>query len=386
MSHSLFQPIQLGRYTLQHRVVMPALTRNRALNDHAVDERTVEHYAARAAVPGTLLITEATFVARRNAGIPNWATTPGIWSAEQIQAWKKAFNAVHAQKSVIFLQLWANGRDNDPDLLALRDPSFSYTSASDVPRAGISRAPRPLTHDEIQALVHDFGAAAKAAVNEAGFDGVEFHAAGGRLIDEFFKRATNLRTDEYGGSIENRSRFYLEILGEVVEAVGADRVGVKIAPWVLGSANAGKEGQDDPRPVFTYAVNETRKRHPKLAYLHVLEPRSSDDPRANDFLRNIWAGKPYISDGGYTRETAITRADKDEKALVSFGRYYTSNPDLPIRLEYNIPLTPYDRASFYFDVEGSHLGYNTFEFSEESRRILEARRADHQASLRSVSL
>ncbi|KAI0034459.1 hypothetical protein K488DRAFT_45445 [Vararia minispora EC-137] len=384
MSYNLFKPIQLGRYTLQHRVVMAPLTRNRAFNGHTVDERTVEYYSTRAAVPGTLILTEATFVARRTAGLSNWMSTPGIWAPAQVTAWKRVVDAVHAQGSFIFLQIWAIGRYNDPDLLTSQDPSFEYTSASGIPREGTSRAPRPLTREEIQEYVHDFGTAAKAAVNEAGFDGVEVHAAGGRLLDEFLKKSTNTRTDEYGGSIENRARFLLEVMDEVVEAVGEDRVGVKLTPWILVvliGNTAGEEGQEDPRPIYAYAASEIRRRHPELAYMHVLEAIGLGDRRANDFMREIWAGKPYIADGSYTRESAIAQADKNDEELVSFGRYYSSNPDLPIRLEYNIPLTPYDRDSFYFDVEGSPLGYNTFKFAEESKGFLEARRSIKQASL-----
>ncbi|VDC04744.1 unnamed protein product [Peniophora sp. CBMAI 1063] len=375
MSQShLFQPIQLGRTTLQHRVVMPALTRNRVDKvTRAVGDDVAEHYALRAAVPGTLLITEATFITPKDAAIEAWKHTPGVWSPEQTAGWKKVVDAVHARGSFIYLQIWAIGREANPDILAEVDPTFPYISASGVPVEGHSKAPRTLTHEEIKKYVQLHVRAARAAIDEAGFDGVELDFAGGYLVDEFLKEFTNKRTDEYGGSPENRARFALEILGAVSHGIGADRVGVKLTPWDTTRAK-GYEN-DNPIPTFTYFVSEARRLHPELAYLHVSEPRlgalfgrTAKSTESNGFIREIWRGKPYISNGGYERDEAIKQADANENELIAFGRHYTSNPDLPIRLQYNIPLTPYDYKTFYAELDPA--GYNTFRFAEESKKIL----------------
>ncbi|KAI0314930.1 NADH:flavin oxidoreductase/NADH oxidase [Amylostereum chailletii] len=371
---TLFQPYKLGRINLQHRVIMPALTRNRADRPtHVVGDAVVEHYAQRAAVPGTLLTAEATHIAQQDAGLP-WRGTPGIWSDDQIAGWKKVVDTVHAKGSFIYCQLWTVGRLSDPDILASIDPSFPYLSAGDIPYQGYNKAPRPMTRDEIKQYVQYYADAARNAVEKAGFDGVEIGGAGGYHLDEFLKNYANNRTDEYNGPPENKARFSLKIVDAVVDAVGADRVGIKLSPWATlpGFDNGVKP--DDPRPVFGYLVREIRARHPDFSYIHVLEPRVSGnfvrevrETESNDFLREIWRGKTYIANGGYTRESAMKEAD-EHGSLVSFGRLYTSNPDLPTRLEYDMPLTPYDRSTFY--TEGSPEGYNVYSFAEESKAHL----------------
>ncbi|KZV65445.1 FMN-linked oxidoreductase [Peniophora sp. CONT] len=374
----LFQPIQVGRMSLQHRVVQPPLTRNRVdKNTRVVGDDVVQHYALRATVPGTLIITEATFITPKSAALDNWKYTPGAWTAEQIAGWKKVVDAVHARGSYIVLQLWTHGREVDPDILAALDPTFPYISASGIPAPGRDQHPRAMTQEEIQEYVRLFAQTAKAAVYEAGFDGVEIHAGGGYLLDEFQKVFSNNRTDEYGGSPENRSRFTLEVIDAVAREIGSDRVGMKLTPWDT-TRGKGYENED-PIPTFTYLVTELRRRHPDMAYLHVIEPRFGNvwtgravrAHESNDFLREIWRGKVYIADTGFTRETAIERADANEHDLVAIGRYYTSNPDLPIRLQYNIPLTPYVRESFFAELDP--VGYNTVGYADESKKILAAR-------------
>ncbi|KZV65274.1 FMN-linked oxidoreductase [Peniophora sp. CONT] len=386
----LFQPIQLGRLALQHRVVMPSLTRNRVDKDtRVVGDDVVEHYALRATVPGTLLIAEATYISPKGAAFPTWQYTPGVWTPEQVKAWKKAnmfpafipfhipdvVDAVHAHGSFIILQFWVLGREADPNLLAAIDPTVPYISASGIPVEGRSQSPRALTREEIQEYVSLHAEAAKLAINEAGFDGIEVNAGAGYLLDEFHKEFSNTRTDEYGGCPENRARFTLEVYDAMSRKVGEDRLGIKLMPW---DTTRGKENED-PVPTFSYLVSELRRRHPDLAYLHVVEPRFGPTwtgrpvrgNESNDFLREIWHGKPYIVDSGYTREAAIEEADANEYTLVAFGRHYTSNPDLPIRLQYNIPLTPYVRDTFFAQLDWD--GYNTFGFAEESKKILAAR-------------
>ncbi|KZV68022.1 FMN-linked oxidoreductase [Peniophora sp. CONT] len=393
----LFQPIQLGRLTLQHRVVMPALTRNRIdLKTRVVGDDVVEHYSLRAAVSGTLLITECTYITPKDAAVKVWRCTPGAWSPEQIAGWKKVVDGVHARGSFILLQVWTIGREADPEILAALDPTFPYISASGIPVDTTARPPRAISREEIEEYVLLHANAATAAVSEAGFDGIEIDAGGGYLLDEFLKSFSNDRTDEYGGSPENRARFTLEVVDAVARAVGEDRVGLKITPWDTIRGTGGgtyildptgrhfadesrKIENEDPVPTFSYLVSELRRRHPDFAYIHVPEPRfgSLDFGRtvktheSNDFLHVIWRGKVYISGGGYTRETGMKQADADEHGLIAFGRNYTSNPDLPIRLQYNIPLTPYERETFYAELEPA--GYNTFGIADESKKILAAR-------------
>ncbi|VDB88486.1 unnamed protein product [Peniophora sp. CBMAI 1063] len=374
----LFQPIQVGRMQLEHRVVHPSMTRNRVDKDtRVVGDDVVAHYALRATVPGTLLIAEATYITPKGAAFDLWQHTPGLWSPEQVRAWKKVTDAVHARGSFMILQFWVLGREADPDLLAAMNPPPPYISASGIPIEGRRRAPRALTREEIQEYVRLHADAAKLAINEAGFDGIEVNAGAGYLLDEFQKEFSNTRTDEYGGTPENRARFTLEVYDAMAREIGADRLGIKLMPWdtVRGK---GYENED-PIPTFSYLVSELRRRHPDFAYLHVVEPRFGPTwngrpvkgDESNEFLYEIWKGKPYITDSGYTRETAIAQAESDEHTLVAFGRDYTSNPDLPIRLQYDLPLTPYVRDTFYSQLDPA--GYNTFGFAEESKQILAER-------------
>ncbi|TFK50391.1 NADH:flavin oxidoreductase/NADH oxidase [Heliocybe sulcata] len=361
----LFQPKQIGDITLQHRVVLAPLTRYRASKEHVHGDLAVEYYAQRGSMPGSLLITEATFIAHKAGGYPN---VPGIWSEEQVAAWKRVVDAVHARGSYIYLQLWALGRQASPEQLESEGlPSSTYVSSSDVPLPGQSRAPRPLTTEEVKEWVQLYATAAKNAVHGAGFDGVEVHCANGYLPDQFLQDVCNKRTDEYGGSVENRCRFPLEIMKAVTEAVGTKKTGIRISPW----GTFGGMRMADPRETFGYFVTQLLNRFPELAYIHMIEPRTTGnldvfhvpEGDSNDFIRDIWAPRPIISAGGYTRELALENAETYDD-LVAWGRYYISNPDLPYRLLKNIPLTPYDRDLFY-NIGEAH-GYIDYPFAEES--------------------
>ncbi|VDC02351.1 unnamed protein product [Peniophora sp. CBMAI 1063] len=376
----LFQPIQVGRMQLQHCIVHPSMTRNRVGKDtRVVGDDVVEHYTLRATVPGTLLIAEATYITPKGAAFDLGQHTPGLWTPEQVRAWKKVTDAVHARGSFIIFQFWVLGREADPDLLAAVDPSPPYISASGIPIEGRSRAPRALTIEEIQENVRLHADAAKLAVNEAGFDGIEVNAGARYLLGEFQKEFSNTRTDEYGGTPENRARFTLEVYDAMALEVSVDRLGIKLMPW---DTVRGKDYEnDDPVPTFSYFVSELRRRHLDFAYLHV-EPRFGPTwngrpvkrNESSDFLHEIWKGKPYVTDNGYTRETAIAQAETDEHALVAFGRDYTSDPDLPIRLQYDLALTPLTRDvrdTFYPQLDLT--GYNTSSFAEKSKKILAER-------------
>ncbi|EEB94560.2 hypothetical protein MPER_06606, partial [Moniliophthora perniciosa FA553] len=248
-----------------------------------------EHYAQRASQPGTLLITEATVIHPKSGG---YANVPGIWSDAQIEAWKEVTDAVHEKGSFIYVQLWALGRAAYPAQLQSEDPSYPYVSASDIPlKDRTHEAPRPLTKAEIEEYKGFFVQAAKNAIERAGFDGVELHGANGYLIDQFIQDVANQRTDRYGGSIENRSRFALEVLDAVVKAVGPRKAGIRLSPW----GSYGDMKMQDPKPQFTRFVTEIKKAHRTLAFIHLVEPRADPDPIMAEIPKN-W-NNDFIPDG-----------------------------------------------------------------------------------------
>ncbi|KAK6978227.1 putative inactive dehydrogenase EasA [Favolaschia claudopus] len=355
----LFEPIEIGLLHLRHRVVLAPLTRRKA------DEADVpflplvaEYYTQRASKPGTLLISEATTIAPCAAGLPH---VPGIWSTKQIKAWKTITDAVHAKGSFFYMQLRAYGRAADPSYLDSREPPFPYVSASDIKLADKERSPRALSATEIKEYVQLFVRGARNAI-EAGCDGVEIHGANGYLVDQFLQDVSNKREDEYGGSVENRARFALEIVEAVASAIGAERTAIRLSPW----SPFLDMRMPDPLPTFSYLISQLAARHPTLAYIHLVEPRISgnvdimiDSPgqtESNESLATLWSPRPLIRAGGYTRDTALAAA-RAPGTLIAFGRRFISNPDLPDRLEKNIPLAPYDRSTFYLVGENSARGY-----------------------------
>ncbi|CAK5274075.1 unnamed protein product [Mycena citricolor] len=360
----LFQPISVGDMQLKHRVVLAPLTRFRADGERVPLPIVKEYYIQRASEPGTLLISEATFIDECASGYLN---VPGIWSEAQFAAWKEITDAVHAQGSFIFLQLWALGRAAQPSTLG----DHPYVSASGIPlrdRPADQIKPRPLSKAEIAEYARLYARAAANAVHKAGFDGVEIHGANGYLIDQFLQDVSNVRSDEYGGSVENRARFALEVVDAVVAAVGPKKAALRISPW-----NTWQDmGMKDPKPTFSYLVEQIKARHPDLAFIHAVEPRvSGADIRAedsmpedmsNDFVRQIWSSgsRRLISAGGYTRDAAIRDGEKGD--LVAFGRRYIANPDLPSRLLHDYPLNPYDRKTFYDAGSSSPKGYTDYPF------------------------
>ncbi|KAJ7603623.1 NADH:flavin oxidoreductase/NADH oxidase [Mycena polygramma] len=325
-SAKLFQPpTRLGDIELSHRIVFAPTTRFRANAAHAPFPHVAEYYEQRASTPGSLLISEATFIAARAGGHRH---APGIWSDEQIAAWKIITDRVHAKGSYMYLQLWAIVRAAEVDVLA--EDGLPYVSASDVPLEG-GVAPRPLTVEEIEEYVQLYATAASNAVHKAGFDGVEIHAANGYLLDQFLHDRSNIRTDAYGGSVENRTRFPLEVANAVVKAVGQNKTALRISPW----GTYLDMHFDNPKPTYAHLATQLRERYPDLAYLHVVEPRVDGgetveikEGYSNDFIRDIWGDRRLISAGGYTRETAIATAN-EKGDLIAFARPYVANPDLP---------------------------------------------------------
>jgi N-ethylmaleimide reductase len=276
---SLFSPLQIGPYRLGHRVVMAPLTRMRAEKPSlAPRPRNVEYYRQRA-TPGGLIIAEASPVVATGHGN---AGVPGIYSERQVAGWREVVDAVHAEGGLIFLQLWHVGRVSHSSFQpggglpvapsAVPIPAeFKTVTADGTPAA--YETPRALETSEISALVDAYRQGARHA-REAGFDGVEIHGANGYLIEQFLQSRTNLRTDQYGGSIENRARFLMEVTHAVIEVWGADRVGVRLSPY--GIANG--SGEADPMPLYSHVVKSLDPLG--LAYLHFIEPRSSGAGRA----------------------------------------------------------------------------------------------------------
>ncbi|KAL7625925.1 hypothetical protein AAE478_002694 [Parahypoxylon ruwenzoriense] len=358
-STRLFQPLKVGKVTLQHRLVMAPLTRFRADANHVPLPFVKEYYEQRASVPGTLLITEGTFVSKHAGGYDN---VPGIWSQDQITAWKTVTDAVHAKGSFIFMQLWGLGRVASPDVA--RAEGYELKSASAIPYPEGTPAPKQLTVEEIQFLVADYAQAARNAV-KAGFDGVEIHGANGYLVDQFIQDTSNQRQDRYGGSIENRARFALEVASAIASAIGPDRLAIRLSPW---SRFQGMR-MDNPIPQFTYLIRELSKL--KLAYLHLIqsfvEGRATVQfPDQVTFAVDAWENtSPIFIAGGFRPESARRVVDeefKDRDACVVFGRYFISTPDLPFRIQNSLPLAAYNRATFYTK---SAQGYTDYPFSPE---------------------
>ncbi|QRW21058.1 NADH:flavin oxidoreductase/NADH oxidase [Rhizoctonia solani] len=307
----LFTPIRVGDMMLSHRVILAPLTRFRADDEHVHHEIAVEYYSQRATTPGTLLISEAVLVSPEAGGYDN---VPGIWNERQIAAWKKVVDAVHKRGSYIFLQLWAIGRAADPRVLEKEGYSYVSSSPSLLERPGYPNVtPRELSKSEIKQYVENYARAARNAVYEAGFDGVEIHAANGYLIDQFNQDVCNKRTDEYGGSVENRTRFTFEVLEP---GLWLDR----------------REDESRDMDSTTGTFN------------------------SNDFARLIWQPRPFFSAGGFKPESAFVEAETKDTCVV-IGRYFISNPDLPERLRRGIPLSPYNRGTFYTPGPKAAKGY-----------------------------
>ncbi|KAK7966191.1 N-ethylmaleimide reductase [Apiospora aurea] len=296
----LFKPLKIGNIELKHRIGMAPLTRLRATKDRVPLPLMREYYSQRASVPGTLLISEGTLVSPAAGG--GWPNAPGIWREDQVAAWRTITDEVHRKGSFIFCQLFAMGPAANAEIA--EKEGVVVMAPSDVPTPGEGHvAPRPMTRDDIQRTVADFATAARNAV-EAGFDGVELHAANGYLLDTFLQDVSNKRTDEYGGSVENRSRF----VDEIVESGRTEGL---------------------------------------------------------DFAYEIWENRPILLAGGFQAANAQELVDEqypDRNIVIVFGRYFISNPDLVYRIQKGLELSAYDRDTFYTNLAA---GYVDYEFSPE---------------------
>ena len=366
---SLFSPLQVGPYKLNHRVVMAPLTRMRAERPSLAPRPLNAEYYAQRATPGGLIIAEASPVMATGFGSPG---VPGIYSEQQIAGWREVVDAVHAKGGVIFLQLWHVGRVShssfQPGGLLPVAPSavpisVDFKTATADGKVVPYETPRALKTSEIPDVVNAYREAAGNALR-CGFDGVEVHGANGYLIEQFLQSHTNLRTDQYGGGIENRVRFLMEVTEAVIEVWGSNRVGVRLSPY--GVANG--SGEADPMPLYSHAIKSLD--HLGLAYLHFIEPRSSgagraevnhqNVPSAMVLFRPIWSGV-LISAGGFTGETAEAAIAAGHADAIAFGRIFISNPDLPRRLQHGYPLTPYNRATFYRGEESGYTDYPVYD-------------------------
>src|SRR5579871_2117619 len=362
----LFSPLQVGPYQLQHRLVMAPLTRMRADRSSFAPRALNAEYYGQRATPGGLIIAEASPVMATGRGNP---ATPGIYSDAQVAGWRGVVKAVHAKGGLIFLQLWHVGRVSHSSFqpggaLPVAPSAVPITGQGMLAMTADGRmvpyeTPRALETSEIAGIIAAFR---QAAVNakEAGFDGVEINGANGYLLEQFLQSHTNLRTDRYGGSIENRARLLLEITQAAIGVWGAGRVGVRLSPYGIANGSAAA----DPMPLYTHAVKALYQLG--LANLHFIEPRSrgagraevdwQNVPSAMVLFRPLWRGV-LITAGGFTGETAEAAIAQGHADAIAFGRIFISNPDLPRRLQHGFPLTPYNRATFY---GGEEIGYTDY--------------------------
>lgn len=352
----LFKPLKIGNVMVNHRIGMAPMTRLRATDDRVPLPLMAEYYGQRSTVPGTLLISEGTLISYESSG--GFANAPGIWNEEQIAGWRSVTDIVHAKGSFIFCQIFAMGRVAD-EQLSQKD-GVEIIGPSPIPVAETSPVPRPMTLDEIKKTVQDFATAAKNAIL-AGFDGVEVHGANGYLIDQFIQDNSNQRHDEYGGSIENRSRFIDEVMKAVVAVVGPERVGLRLSPW---SSFQGMR-MTNPIPQFADIINKASRLN--LAYLHLVESRisgSSDSEGSEtlEFAYNLW-NRPLLVAGGYKLDDARQLVNKypSKDIVVMYGRYFIANPDLVYRIKEGLQFDKYKRESFY--TVKNALGYVDYPFS-----------------------
>lgn len=348
-----FSPVKVGRHQLEHRIVLAPLTRFRSTTEAIPTDLQVDYYEQRAS-PGGLLVTEATFISPL-AG--SYRHAPGIYTKEQIEQWKKVTAAIHKKGAVIFLQLWHLGRTSRKNVV----------SASAIPMPSVGKpnpTPRALGTQEVKDLVQVYRQAAINAI-EAGFDGVEIHNANGYLLDQFVNSGSNKRTDEYGGSIEKRCRFSLEVVDAIIDAIGEDRTAIRFSP------NGRVQGMQDDTPVETwsYLISQLQKNHPDMSYIHLIEERSDFNAEGLvntvDTLgpyRKIWKG-PLITAGGFSNavEHAVSLAERTGD-LIAFGRAFIANPDLPERIRNQFSFNKYNRNTFYTH---DAIGYTDYPFYGE---------------------
>ncbi|RZA07091.1 MAG: alkene reductase [Proteobacteria bacterium] len=344
---TLFDSLQLGEITIPNRLVMAPLTRSRASEGRVPNELMKEYYTQRAGAG--LILTEATAVSPMGVG---YADTPGIWSEAQVAGWKKITDAVHAKGGHIMLQLWHVGRISDPGFLNGAQP---VAPSAIQPKGHVSLlrperpyvTPRALELKEIPEIVEQFRKGAENA-KLAGFDGVEIHGANGYLPDQFLQTKSNQRTDAYGGSIENRARFLLEVTDAAISVWGPGRVGVHLAP----RGDSHDMGDENLRATFTYVAKELGRR--KIAFIFARERMAEDS--IGSFLKEAFGG-PFIANESLTKADAEKLVASGAADAVSFGKLYIANPDLDRRFRENQPLNEPVPATFYAKGAAGYTDY-----------------------------
>ncbi len=353
-SNSLLQPVRIGAWTLPNRFVMAPLTRCRASAGRIPNTLMAEYYAQRSSAG--LILSEATSVMPMGVGYPD---TPGIWSAAQVEGWKLVTQAVHQAGGRILLQLWHVGRISDPIYLEGELPvaPSAIRPAGHInlvrPKRGFE-TPRALEIEEISSIVDAYRRGAENA-KVAGFDGVEVHGANGYLLDQFLQDGTNRRTDQYGGSVENRARLMLEVLDAVIDVWGADRVGLHLAP----RSDAHDMSDSDPAATFGYIAHEAGRR--KIAFLFAREGFA--EPRLGPALKKAFGG-PFIANQQLSFQDAEDLVESGEADATSWGQLFIANPDLPERYAEESNLSEPKLETFY---EGGATGYTDYPFRTAGR-------------------
>jgi N-ethylmaleimide reductase len=358
----LFNKFQLGNLRLKNSMVMSAMTRSRADINGVVGDLTIRYYTQR--VSAGLIFTEAIRISEEATGSP---FTPGIYTKEQIEAWKRVTKAVHDHGGLIIAQLWHTGRAGHSidrnGRLPLAPSALPIKGVQHFTSQGLKdyETPQEITIDEIKQTIMDYGQAAKNAM-EAGFDGVELHAANGYLPNQFLAESANQRTDDYGGSIPNKSRFVLEVMRELINAVGGDKVGIKISPF----HPYGNMVLDNPVGTYTYLIGELNKLD--FTFVELMKrspyfPSPTHYPADDEIeLFGSMIKQTVIANTAYDKATAEAALEKGIAKLISFGTLFLANPDLPKRFEKNASLNEPDRATMF---GGGEQGYTDYPFLED---------------------
>jgi 2,4-dienoyl-CoA reductase-like NADH-dependent reductase (Old Yellow Enzyme family) len=358
---TLFDPVRFGAIALANRVVMAPLTRARSNREAVPNALMAEYYAQRASAG--LIVSEATGISREGLGWPN---APGLWNAAQVEGWKLVTEAVHEAGGSIVAQLWHMGRLVHPDLGGGQPVSASATTAPDYAHTYEGKKPyaeaRAATKADIRRIVDDYAAAARNAV-AAGFDGVQVHGANGYLVDQFLRDSANFRTDEYGGSIDNRLRFVTEVLEAVGDAIGMERVGIRFSPNIL------VQGVEDFEPPALFSALAARLEELKVPWIELREAHrptaggSIPTEPVSPAMRPLYSGKIALN-GDYDGPSARARLAEGIADAISFGRPFISNPDLVERFKAGAPLAPADTGTFYGGGPSGYVDYPAMDEAE----------------------
>jgi N-ethylmaleimide reductase len=357
---TLLDPVTIGSIELPNRILMAPLTRARSNREAVPNEMMAAYYAQRASAG--LIVSEATGISREGLGWPN---APGLWNEDQVEGWRVVTKAVHDRGGRIVAQLWHMGRLVHPEVSGLPPVSSSATTAPDYAHTYEGKKPyveaRSATTDDVRRIIRDYAAAARNAI-VAGFDGVQIHGANGYLVDQFLRDGANFRTDDYGGSIENRIRFMTEVLESVGGAIGIERVGIRFSP------NIHSQGVEDTDPVALFEAVARRLEELKVPWTELREPlpgQAGPQPteRVSPAMRKFYSGKIFLN-GGFDPETARERMAEGIVDGISFGRPFIANPDLVRRIAEQAPLNPGDVSTFYAGGANGYVDYPTLEESK----------------------